>query len=531
MKKTNKILLGIIVLAIIITACTQKPSEEQTSKDELSKQQSEEKTVPSTKKLVDKDIEVSVMLGESNLVPLSNDMLHYKWMYERTGIKISFLPIPSADYKQKKQTLLATGDLPEIIQVDQLDINNYSETGIFLELSQYKEQLPNFYEKVEKYPDAKFTFIDGKPFGFPTLNRWDLTRGSSLVVRKDIREELSIEIPKTFDEYYEMLKKFKASHPECIPYVNRNGSGNLMLTLGYSLGSGNTIMFDPQAGKFLFQPAKQETKQVLAYLNNMYKEKLLDPDYASVKGTAWEEKIASGIGLSFLDNVGYAAKYIPKLQEINNNVEFEVIFLPKNSFGYARGLYTAPHQLNRIWAINPKTEKIDAIIKMFNWLYTDEACDLLNLGREGIDFIREPNGEIKFTPEVIKKYSDDKGNFIKTSMHKERGNAAYECFIPYSDLHSYFLETPEIQMNWYKEIIQKDQAFTYPVPTPPFTKEERERVVNILPELEMVATEMFDKLILGIEPIETFDEYLKKFKSKGLDEIEKIYNDAYNRVK
>jgi putative aldouronate transport system substrate-binding protein len=486
---------------------------------------------PAGGKLVDKDLEVSVMLPESPLVPVSPNMLHFQWMYEKTGIKIKFLPVPTGDYTSKKNTLLSTNDLPDIIQVTQTDVNNFAESGILVNLSKYKNQLPNFWDKVAKYPDAKFTFVDGNPYGFPVLNRWDLTRGSGLIVRSDLMKELSIPAPKTFKEYAEMLKAFKVKYPASVPYVNRNGSNNLMMSLGYSLGSGNTIMYDPQAGKFQFEPAKPETKEVLAYLNGMYRDKILDPDYVSITQTQWQEKMANGTGLSFLDNVTFAATNLPALKKKIPTAEFDTMFLPASSFGYARGLWTMPHQLGRIWAVSTKSKNVDAIIRLFNWLYTEEACDLMNLGKEGPDFIRKSDGSLAFTPETAKKYSDDQGNFVQTSMHKDRGNAAYESFIAYSDLHSYFMATPAFQMKWYTDFQQKDAAYRYQTPTPPFTAKERDAAATYQTALATIATEMFDKLIMGVQPIEDFDKFLARFKEKGLAEFEKIYNDAYNRVK
>ncbi|HOJ11574.1 MAG TPA: extracellular solute-binding protein [Clostridiales bacterium] len=537
MRKLRSLCIAALVLSIIVAGCVSKSNtqpETAANKTATGESQTTSKDAtgePKSKRLVDKDVEITVMLGESNLVPISQDMLHFKWMYEQTGIKIVFMPVPVADYNQKKSTLLSTNDLPDIIQVGQSDLNNFASTGIFVDLSKYKDQLLNFYDKVERYPEAKFTFIDGKPFGFPTLNRWDMTRASGLVVRKDIMTKLNIDPPKTFDEYYDMLKKFKAQYPDSVPYVNRNGSKNLISTLGYSLGSGTSIQYDPQAKAYLFMPGKPETKQVLAYLNNMYKEKLLDPDYISVTATQWEEKIANGTGLSYLDNVGFCLKHLTALQKIVGDAEWDLLFMPVNSFGYARGLYISPHQLGRIWAVSSESKKIPEIMKMFNWFYTEEACDMMNLGKEGEDFIRKPDGELEVTEQNRKKYSDEKGLFVQALMHKERGNAAYESFIPYSDLHSYFLATSEFQLNWYKEIQQKDKAYTFPLPTPPFNTDEREKVTSIQAQLNTIAVEMFDKLIMGVEPIDAFDKYVQKFKEKGMDELEKIYSDAYNRIK
>ena len=68
---------------------------------------------------------------------------------------------------------------------------------------------------------------------------------------------------------------------------------------------------------------------------------------------------------------------------------------------------------------------------------------------------------------------------LQANMHKDRGNAAYESFIAYSDLHSYFIATPDFQKKWYTEVQQKDKAYVFPTPTPPFTAKERETVASL----------------------------------------------------
>jgi putative aldouronate transport system substrate-binding protein len=204
--------------------------------------------------------------------------------------------------------------------------------------------------------------------------------------------------------------------------------------------------------------------------------------------------------------------------------------LPENQFGYSRGLYIDPHQLNRIWAVSVESKQIDAIMEMFNWFYTDEACDLMNLGIEGEDYIYSQNGEIQITEQVVKKYSNENSTFVPAMMHKERGNAAYQSFLPYTDLHAYFISINPIQLGYYR-IQQQDTAFTFPVPTPSLLNEEqREKSSAIFQKLNTISAQMFDKLISGMEPIGEFENYVKQFKDAGMDELERIYNEAYNKV-
>ena len=479
--------------------------------------------------LVEEEVVIDVMVAESSLVPLNNDFTYYQNLYERTGIKINFIAVPASDYDTKKSLVLSTNDLPDVMQVAQKDLNFYATEGIFVNLSDYAEELANFFAIVEETPAAKTTYIDGSAYAFPTLSRWDMLRGSALILRQDILDALEIDAAsiKTYDDFYAVMQAVKEAYPDMIPYIAR-GTSSLMSNLGYSLGAGNGVVFDPQEGRWIHQPSRPEMKGVLTYLNNMYTDGLLDPDYATLASNEWQQKMANDQGFAYFDNINFANTNLAALQGIAPEAAWSVIPVPENEFGYARATYTNPHQLDRLWVISSKSDKIDAIVKLFNYLYTDEACDMLNLGVEGVDFYRDDNGDCYLTDEVIAQYSTD-GVFVKTAMQAVCGNAAYETFIPYSDNRAYFIQVPEHQMAWY-ETIQNDPAFTYPVNPPPFTEEERDELAEISTDISTIVTEMVDKLIMGLDPIDSFDSYVQRMQSAGSERMEEIYNEAQGRI-
>ena len=482
-------------------------------------------------KLVSSDVTIDVMLPESPLVPLNNNFTFYQYLYDRTGIKINFIGVPSSDYSVRRSLALSTADFPDVIQIAQAQVNDFASEGIFVNLSKHKNDLPNYFNIVEKYPEAKVTFIDGESFAFPTIARWDKPRGSTLIMRQDILDALKINEAsiKTFDDFYNVLKAVKNAYPNIIPFIQRGGSNSLMSLLGYSLGSDSGISFDPQQRKWVYAPVQPQTRVVLAYLHKLYSESLLDPDYATTSGTDWQQKMASNKSFSYLDNVGMANTNLPALRGIVPNASWNVIRMPQNSFGYARGLLINPHQLGRLWAVNSSSKKIDNILKLFNFLYTEEACDILNLGKEGIDFVYGPDGRPQLTPARIAKSTVD-GIYVQRVGQAETGAAAYETFIPYSDNLSYFIQLPEHQEAWYKTI-ENDPAFVYPVNAPPFNERERGRLSEIVTNLSTIATVMFDKLIMGIDNLDTFNSYVARMKAAYSDEVEKIYNDAQARLK
>lgn len=478
--------------------------------------------------IVTEPVTVDLMISESSLVPITNDFKFYNKLAEQTGITINFLPVPSSDYATKKSLALATGEIPDIVLIDQNDLNLYASAGLFVNLHENADKLENFFDIVEQIPDAKTTFVDGVAYAFPTLSRWDKTRGSSLIVRSDIMEKVGVdpESISTWEDYEELLRKVQEAYADMAPFIARGKSG--MMGIVYAMGSGYGMQYDKNKGMWVYGPATEETKTVLSTLNRWYDEGLLDADYATCSSADWQQKMAADKGFSYLDNVNFAATNYAALQSVVPDAAWQVLDLPLNEFGYARGTFTTPHQLDRLWAISSATEKLDAILGLFDYLYTDEACTLLSLGTEGDDFFYNEDGEPQFTDEVIEKYSTD-GVFVKTAMQSECGNASWETFIPYCDNRSYFIQTPDYQEEWYTTIAN-DPAFDYSVPVPPMTADERESLVDIQLELDTISTEMFDKIIMGLEPVDAFDTYLQEMKDAGYETMVQIYNDAQNRI-
>ena len=471
-------------------------------------------------------ITIEILMGEAALVPLTDDFTYFQKLTEKTGIHIHFVSVPSADYNTKKSTALSTADFPDIMLVAQSDLNTYASEGLFVNLSEHKDELENFFNIVEQNPAAKVTYIDGNAYAFPTIARWDKVRGSALIARKDIMDALGVEVEsiKTWEDFKGLLAQVKEAYPDMIPFIGRNISGDTY----YALGTYKGIVFDPQEGKWSYEPIKEETRTALEFLNGLYNEGLLDPDIITTTSAGWQQKMASNIGFSFLDNVNFANTNLPALQAIVPDAEWVIIPVPETEGGYARGLFTNPHQLTRLWVINAAGDKIDTCLELFNYLYTDEACTMMNLGTEGVDFYYDENGQAHFTDEVIAAYSTD-GAFVKTAMHAVRGNDSYETFIPYCDNLSYFAEVPAHQEAWY-QAIANDPAFAYPVNTPPFNAEEREALTAITTNLNTIVTKMYSDFVMGLESFDNFDSYVQQLIDAGAETMEDIYNDAQARI-
>lgn len=495
--------------------------------------------------LSDQIVVVDVMIGNNSNVEQSSSLPGYQKMKELLGVEINFINVPNSDYKQKKATLIATNDVPDIMQIEVEELKNFAREGVFHELTGYIDSMKNFKPLFESIPDIKFQLIDGKLYGLPTISRYEIGRGNILMYRKDLFDKNNIPTPKTWEDYYEALKKLKEIYPDKIGVVNRNGSKTLMTNYGYAMGSGTNLYFDQDVngGTYLFGPAYEANKDALAFLARLYKEGLLDKDFVSMSSNQWSEKLSNGTGISYYDNPTSAAgNALVALQQIEPDAEWSPMFIPKNADGFSRSHFSRLHpQLGRIWAVGSKVpkKKLDVIMGMFDWTYSDEGADWLNIGEEGVVFERDANGNIKYKEDFVKKYLLPDGSFDEVNFKLDTNGAmAYSSFVPYGDMRGYELMWPQYQLDWYRNFHQKDPAYrlkdgvTFRVmpETPPFTKDEADRIASLTTALTTVSQKMYDNIITGVEGLEKIDEYVETFTKLGYKELEEIYNNARARA-
>ena len=81
----------------------------------------------------------------------------------------------------------------------------------------------------------------------------------------------------------------------------------------------------------------------------------------------------------------------------------------------------------------------------------------------------------------------------------------------------------------YWSIVESDDAYVTPIIDPALTAEENERVKDLTANLTTMLEQEYDKYIMGLEPIENYDNVIAKAIEMGAEEIAEIYNTANAR--
>ncbi|MDD9269430.1 extracellular solute-binding protein [Paenibacillus sp. GCM10023248] len=460
---------------------------------------------------------------------------------KRKNVKLNLQSVPQSNYDDKKKTLIATNTLPDVMLVKQDDIQNFADTGTFLDLTPYLDKMPNLKKVISQQPEINKNKIDGKLYGFPLVANWQGVGGQLSMIRTDVLDKLGLKKPTTYDELYQVMKKMKEANPDSYPFTARAANGltgteNLINPISFAFGSGYTtfngtkVYYEPKEKKYKFGPLMPEFKEAITWLNKLYKEKLLDPDYATATSQIWQEKLNSGKSFYFQDNNGFASTFNINLQKKDPNAKFDMLDTMTTPSGTKRNLIYALGHLSESYVINAKVKNPEQVVQFMDWFYSQEGIEVTNFGIKGEDFTGE-NGDYKLTDAVVNKYKDRQPSAFY-ALQSEYGTGYLGLALNNDDHAGLPFNTKE-WVEWNTKAskgLAAGENVQF-VNDPPFTKEEREKLKQIRTQLDAYLAQNMDKFIVTDGALNDWDNFVKQLKAKGAEDIVKIYNDALARVK
>ena len=206
------------------------PQESQTSGTEVSTPETPEVTSVDgdvnlqTYPIVEEKIELTLwypMAGSmGELSDFNKDAEFWPWYEEKTNIHINF-QIPAAGTETDAfQLLFASDAMPDLVYSQP---GSYSyrggedkaiEDGYFIDMAEYLEYAPNYTSWLNNHDDFRTaSYSDtGKMYGmwglWKTIGDMALA-DQGLAIRQDFLDKVGMEIPTTYDEWYEVLKAFR----------------------------------------------------------------------------------------------------------------------------------------------------------------------------------------------------------------------------------------------------------------------------------------------------------------------------------
>ena len=463
----------------------------------------------------------------------------------------------TADYSQKLNLAIASNDLPDIMVVGENEFKKLIKSDQIEDLTPYYDQFisDTIRQNIESTDGKSMAAatVDGKMYGLPSVNT-EADGYSLMWIRKDWLDKLGLEVPKTVDELETVAKAFvdnKMGGDRTVgilgPTVNNRlygdflqASNNLCTLDGIfqAYQSYPGFWIKGEDGKAVYGSTTAETKEALGKLQEMYKNGALDQELGVRKDAdeAWKSGQAGiffypwWLGYNLAEAiandpdatwVAYAAP------EAKDGQWYPKLGSPTNQYVVVRKGYEHP----------------EAAFLLNNFLRRDEAkMDVKSLDASYYPgrIVITPMDENSFTMQVLRKY-------LKGEEIPEYDNIAYKLLdndiatvkdvkqVPYDDFDVH---------TWNMSDVNSGRIYSLLVGSGAVADAEEAGVVNKVysliytqtPTMEKKWTnlkkkedEIFMKIIIGEEPVDSFDTFVKEWKAEGGDEITAEVQEAANQ--
>lgn len=373
--------------------------------------------------------------------PLTKPLAEMEWLQkaeEAAGVEIEWQEI-TADWAQKKGTMLASGDTPDLFVganvITDADFAQFQ--GLFQDLSELLVGAPNVQEMFNTKPETKIiaTQPDGKIYGLPKYQRFWPASASRQYINQTWLDNLGLSMPTTWDELYDVLVAFKekdangnGNTSDEIPMDWPGGIGGffnpavLLGGMGITLTDGSGQGYFVEDGKVKNFLTDDRYKKMVVFLNKLYKAGLINPevfthDYTKFQSVARGEGDTAKVGFTWgwVASDRFGEQLAPQYTSMSPLKE-SAGFSGKVSWSY--DFATLNYGVNQI-VMSAKTKNKEAAMRFINELYKPEVSMQVLFGSLGTNI--KDNGDSTYSVLPPADTKMDPGTWKWTSTWADNG--------------------------------------------------------------------------------------------------------------
>ncbi|OAB38237.1 ABC transporter substrate-binding protein [Paenibacillus macquariensis subsp. defensor] len=565
--KPWKMILLVTMVLSVFTACSNQGDDASSATSSTNGEATDNLAPPDPLGKYPKLVTVTEVLGynapEDSRTPKGikpEENAYFKDLKEMMNIEVKYKwTVPSSQYDQKFALAMASGDLPDILELDPKNFEKLKRQDMLADLTDaYKQYgspvLKEYMESDDGFAMKTFE-SEGKQLAIPSFEDPFLS-AQLLWIRKDWLDNLNLQAPKTMDELEKVAEAFVKNDPD------QNGKDDTygiaaqksLFFWGFdlrgffngfgaypSMGDGQSAWIKDTEGKLIPGLIQPEVKNALGKLQSWYQNGILDKEFALKDENKSVEDITAGkVGIS------YGEWWYPNWP-LNLNMDKD----PKANWiavqipgmeGPGKTL-VSKIRIGKLFAVNKKSKNPEAAIKLINFY--------IEMGKKQYrDKNQSANGYVYnwFNPRITDPAQIDT---IYTEVNKALEAKQQEITLDdgnYKDTADVFKATTDYLagdtsnaskgVNWgqYFSRAAKDGGWGMTRQL----KENKEFVNNEFfgiptasqvdkgTQLDKLVQESFTKIIMGA-PLDEFDKFVASWKSLGGDQITQEVNEWYTK--
>lgn len=466
---------------------------------------------------------------------------------EELGIKLE-LAFTAANTDDKINTLIATGDIPDLLCVNSAQLKMLSNSGLIRDdlydvyMANAGEGMRTIIEGVGGDAAIPSATYDGKMMAIPILNTSPGEEVPVLWLRTDWMQKLGLEDPQNWDDLYKIIDAFVHQDPDgngvddtigltfSKDLWNSNFQMDGLFNVFGSYPKKNFWVDDPnEEGKVIFGAFADETKAALEVVSKMYADGLIDAEFAVNDNSAAVQQVASGKCGVVIGAVWDTNSVLYTSNDEDPNADWHA--LPMVGLDGPTTKVTGNYPIIRYMVFNKDFEHPEAVIKMINLQF--KKCFSDDSTQEIYDtYIEDASGNSGFAAFQIYPW----GIFlpaVKNEMAADEivnmGLSSDEVDIwakPFAKYVEGYANGDASLWRWYRffgpdgghlitgKYITDDLYYMnrYYGPTTDTMAESMSLIGDLV-------NEMFTKIIMGEETVDAFDTYKAQAEALGLTDM------------
>ena len=496
-----------------------------------------------------------------------SDNVHTRWAKDTLGVDIKTLwtsPMGDNSYDTKLKLMLSSGDkLPDfIVSTQPTTTNMFIESGKVMDVSEAFEKYASATWKaaMAEAPTAWQAFMkDGKKYAIPVL-RQNMGTQSPLWIRQDWLDKLKLKAPTTLEELEKVMDAFVNQDPDdngkkdtyAIDFAMKDAF------LGVPIGDSSWIFglfgaiperwYPGEDGKLQYGSIQPGIKNALSKLKEWKDKGYIANDIALHDFNKVAENVATG-KVGILGGENWLMVYPGSMMLASNPTAMYVPVPLPSGEGGQKTLRTigAPYDRAILISKDISDEALQAFFHYQNTLYSAFESDdpyIFKAFQEGYDYVIKDGKAIMNEQDIPGgKIGTAKLTLTGTPVIYPSKTLATDVKIAKGEI----LTNQDLASMASTGIIGVDSSNPLELITRQATLVVMEQTDSDIPEyfqgaatptmisrnelLKKMQMDTFTEIIYNKKPVDAFDDFVKKWKSSGGDEITKEVNEWYESVK
>lgn len=485
-----------------------------------------EPTVVGPSTVLKPDEELKVLIGSHASYPYSETWKIWEYVKEAMGGKLT-IDVIMDSWDTKLSLIMASKDqIPDVIHMaNKVSVDRYVLDGAFVPVMDNIDKLPNFKKWMDSNPDSgEFirtrTAGDGNVYHFPTYGLHTINNIRSWLYREDIFKKNNLSAPKDWNELYEVGKKLKAIYPDSYPIANREAMNKLsQFGPQWKPYMQNKYYYDYNAGKWSYGIVQDEFKQLFTFYKKLYDEKLLPVNLLTLNTNDWRTIVANNNGFIFNDYIIRIDMFQGPARKENPDFTLTPVEAPKGLSATASSKMpkTNSEYTGYVVCNTGNKERIATAFKYIDWFYSEEGSELVSWGKEGETY-KVVGGKKEFI-------LDDKGTPAR-NLYGVGTYGLYQVVEVKSNEALYSEDNvtkSHLVLNWLEDKFNPYEWLS-------LNEAETTTKTQLETTIDAFVNEQLAKFFQGERPMTEWDAFVKQIKDMGLDEMLKVYEQAYARA-